>query len=65
MDRRQPCGHRLLDRISWDGDKDLDLMLANVKKAIESWPRSSEVGALATGAAVRRRRTADARPPDR
>ena len=25
-----------MDRISWDGDRDLDLMLANLKKAIES-----------------------------
>jgi uncharacterized protein YndB with AHSA1/START domain len=26
----------VLDRVGWNGDKDLDLMLANLKKAIES-----------------------------
>jgi hypothetical protein len=26
----------MLDRVSWDGDRDLDLVLANIKKAIES-----------------------------
>ena len=26
----------VLDRVSWDGDRDLDLVLANIKKAIES-----------------------------
>ena len=26
----------VLDRIGWEGDKDLDLMLSNLKKAIES-----------------------------
>ena len=26
----------LIDRVSWDGDRDLDLVLANLKKAIES-----------------------------
>lgn len=31
-----PFVGEVLDRISWDGDKDLDLMLANLKKAIES-----------------------------
>jgi hypothetical protein len=31
-----PFVGEVLDRIGWDGDKDLDLMLANLKKAIES-----------------------------
>ena len=26
----------VLDRVGWNGDQDLDLMLANLKKAIES-----------------------------
>jgi len=26
----------VIDRVAWNGDKDLDLMLANLKKAIES-----------------------------
>jgi len=26
----------LMDRVSWDGDHDLDLMLINIKKAIET-----------------------------
>jgi hypothetical protein len=26
----------LIDKVSWDGDRDLDLVLANIKKALES-----------------------------
>jgi hypothetical protein len=33
---RVPLVGELADRIGWDGDKDLDLMLTNLKKAIES-----------------------------
>lgn len=31
-----PLVGQAVDRISWDGDRDLDLMLANLKKAIET-----------------------------
>jgi hypothetical protein len=31
-----PVVGELIDRVSWDGDRDLDLALANLKKAIES-----------------------------
>lgn len=31
-----PLVGEIADRIGWDGDKDLDTMLANLKKAIES-----------------------------
>ncbi len=30
-----PLVGELIDRVSWDGDRDLDLVLANMKKAIE------------------------------
>jgi uncharacterized protein YndB with AHSA1/START domain len=33
---RIPFAAEVIDRISWDGDHDLDVMLNNVKKAIES-----------------------------
>jgi len=31
-----PLVGEVVDRVSWDGDRDLDLMLANLKKAIET-----------------------------
>ena len=33
---RVPLVGQVADRLGWDGDTDLDLMLANVKKAIET-----------------------------
>ena len=31
-----PLADEVIDRVSWDGDRDLDVMLANLKKAIEA-----------------------------
>ncbi|MDU0312398.1 hypothetical protein RKE38_01765 [Phycicoccus sp. M110.8] len=31
-----PFVGELMDRVGWNGDRDLDVMVANLKKAIES-----------------------------
>jgi hypothetical protein len=33
---RVPFVGEVMDRVGWDGDRDLDQMLANLKKAIET-----------------------------
>jgi uncharacterized protein YndB with AHSA1/START domain len=35
-DRLPAAAAEVMDRLSWDGDHDLDLMLLNIKKAIET-----------------------------
>ena len=31
-----PLADKVIDRVAWDGDRDLDTVLANMKKAIET-----------------------------